>query len=454
MAIGEAGSIFTNSVGTNTPIRIDFTDEITNPVIALLSSGNGADQFTLRITDSDDTGFTFIIEEWEYLDGPHPAFETINWVAIKEGVHTLPDGRIIEAGTSSATHNSGSVSLSGGFTDAPVVLTSVMSENDTTTIDSDPRNITASGFNLRLQEEEAEDGIHAAETVGWIAIEPGGDAASGTAGTGGGLDEGIDTYGLGDTFTNPIVLAETQTINGPDPATVILEGVTGSTVDLTLAEEQSRDTETGHINETVGIAAFEEGVIPCFTAGALIDTVRGRRPVETLVPGDLILTRDHGPQPLRWLCRTDLGPARLDHCPHLRPVILRKDALGLGLPDRDMAVSPQHRILVTGWRSELFFGCDEILVAAKAFLNDSAVLRDTQAKTVGYYHLLLDRHEVVTANGLQTESLHAGQIDKAELTQAARGELIALFPDLSWTNGAFGRTARPVARVHDARILA
>lgn len=454
MAIGEAGTITTNSPGENTPIRIDFTDDLTNPVIALTSTNNGGNQFTLRVIDSDDTGFTFIIEEWEYHDGPHPATETINWLAIEEGVHTLPDGRMIEAGTASATHNSGSVSLSGGFTTPPVVLTSVMSENDTTTIDSDPRDITASGFNLRLQEEEAQDGNHAIETVGWIAIEPGGGAESGTATTSGGFNHNVDTYALGDTFDDPIILAETQTINGGDPATIIIEGETLSTVDLSLEEEQSGDSETNHTNETVGIVAFEDGIIPCFTVGTLIDTARGPRPVETLRPGDLILTRDHGPQPLRWLCRTHLPPDRLARDPHLRPVRIRRDAFGPGCPARDMAVSPQHRLLITGWRAELFFGSDEILVAAKALLNDISVRLDPGAGPVGYFHLLLDRHEVVTADGLLTESLHAGQIDKAELTGPARHELFALFPTLRSDTGAFGRTARPVARVHEARILA
>ena len=146
----------------------------------------------------------------EYLDGPHGATETINWMAVEKGVHTLPDGRIIEADTTLADNTNSSVTLAGNFATTPVVLTSVMSENDTTTVDSDPLNITASGFTVRLQEEEAEDGNHANETVGWIAIQPGGDTIWGTAAAFDSLDENSDTLRLGATFINSIVLAETQ----------------------------------------------------------------------------------------------------------------------------------------------------------------------------------------------------------------------------------------------------
>ena len=159
----------------------------------------------------DTIAFTFIVEEWEYLDGPHGAFETINWLAIEEGVHELPDGRLIEAGTSEISstgrNTGGSETFTAGFTDPPVVLTSVMSDNDSTTVDSDPSNVTATGFDITLQEEEAENSFHPAETIGWIAIQAGGDATSGTASANDGVDENVDVLSLGASFTNSVVLA-------------------------------------------------------------------------------------------------------------------------------------------------------------------------------------------------------------------------------------------------------
>ncbi len=452
MAIGQAGSLSTNSPTENAPITVTFDEPLTNPVIALTATNNGGNQFTMRVIDVTDTGFTFIIEEWEYHDGPHGATETINWLAIEEGVHTLPDGRVIEAGTTSADTTNSAVSLTGGFTDPPVVLTSVMSENDTTTVDSDPLDITTSGFNLRLQEEEAQDNIHAPETVGWIAIQGGGDGSAGTAVTSDILDNTPDTFGLGASYTNGVVLAETQTINGGDPGTVVIDGATGSTVDLFFEEEQSADGETNHVDETVGIVAFENGLIPCFTPGARIDTPFGPRAVETLQAGDLVLTRDHGPQPLRWVCRTDLSAMRLAVQPHRRPIRIKAGALGPDMPARDMMVSPQHRILVSGWKAQLFAGCDEVLVPARALLRRGDNGKRPRAP-VSYIHLLLEDHQVLSSDGLWSESLHAGQLSKAELHPAARAELLELFPDLRCFERNYGPTARQVSTVQEGRLL-
>lgn len=460
MAIGQAGSITTNSPGENDPITVTFDEPLTDPIIALSATSNGGHPFTLRVTDitydtdGNATSFTFIIEEWEYLDGPHPATETINWIAIEEGVHTLPDGRVIEAGTTSATHANSTVNLAGGFTDPPVVLTSVMSENDTTTVDSDPLNVTASGFDVRLQEEEGQDGIHAAETVGYIAIQTGGDASSGTAGLFGGVDENTDTLSLGDNFTQGVVVAETQTINGGDTATVMIDGQTSSTVGLFVEEEQSQDSETNHVDETVGVVAFEDGMILCFTPGTRIETVSGPREISALVPGDLVLTHDAGPQPLRWISRTEMSPSRLRLMPHLRPICIRKGAIAPNVPDRDMIVSPQHRMLISGWKAELLHGASEVLVPAKSLLDDRSVRPANHQAGASYIHLLFDRHHVITANGALTESLHAGELDKSELAPEARDELLTMFPDLSWLGRGFGPLARPSLSVQEGRAYA
>ena len=301
MAIGEAGSITTNSPGENDPITVTFSEALEDPIFSLTATSNGGDPFVLRITDiqldgdGNATGFTFIIEEWEYLDGQHGATETINWLAVERGVHELPDGRIIEAGTVDSNPGSGNtpVTLNGGFTDPPVVLTSVMSENDTTTVDSDPLNITASGFNIQLQEEEAQPDDHASETIGYIAIQSGSGANSGSATTGI-TSSATNVIGLGDTFTNGITVADTQTINGGDPARVSIDGGNASNVNLSLQEEQSQGGETNHVNETVGVVTFEAGLILCFAPGCKISTPTGPVDVVDLKEGDLVITKATG----------------------------------------------------------------------------------------------------------------------------------------------------------------
>lgn len=459
MAIGQAGSITTSSPTENEPITITLDQPLSDPVIALTATNNGGNQFVLRVTDmvTDANGdvieFTFIIEEWEYHDGPHPATETINWIAVEEGVHTLPDGRVIEAGTVSTTSNTTSASLNGAFADPPVVLTSVMSNNDTTTVDGDPLNISSAGFDIRLQEEEAEANNHGPETIGYIAIQSGGDATSGTAQTFGGFDESVGTYGLGATFSNAIVLGETQTINGGDTATVVIDSLTSSSVDMFLEEEQSNDGEMGHVDETLGVVAFEEGLILCFTPGAMIETVHGPLPVEALTPGVNVLTQDNGPQPLRWVARTHLPHSRLAASPKLRPVLVTRGALGPGVPASDIVVSPQHRMLMTGWRTEMMFGLSEALIPARALVNGRTIRWADTAQGISYIHLLFDRHEIVTANGTASESLHPGQLDRSELAPAAREELHMLFPDLRWSVGSYGDLARPALKMREAALL-
>lgn len=453
MAIGEAGSITTNSPTENQPITVTFSEALTDPVIALTATNNGGDQFVLRVIDQtldangDTTAFTFIIEEWEYHNGSHNATETVNWLAIEKGVHTLPDGRTIEAGTSTISstgqNTGGTASFAGGFTDPPVVLTSVMSENDTTTVDSDPSNITATGFDLTLQEEEAQDGVHAAETIGWIAIEEGGDATSGTASTNTGLDERVDTIDLNASFTNSVVLGETQTLNGPDTATVVIDSQSNSTVDVFLEEEQSDDPETNHINETVGIVAFENGLITCFTPGTRIRTPLGTSNIEDLKVGDWVDTVDSCKQQIRWIGRRALHGPDLAARPELLPIRITAHALGASLPARDLIVSRQHRMVVSSPIAQRMFGRSEVLVAAIKLTALPGIYVDHSAQRVDYIHLLFDDHQLIYAEDAVTESLYLGPQAHKAMSPAARDEIRLLFPELAVTGPAAARFIPP-----------
>lgn len=452
MAIGEAGQITTNSPTENQPITVNFSAPIENAVIALTGTNNGGNQHSFRIIDVQENSFTFILEEWEYHDGAHAAFETISYIAIEEGTHTLPDGRVIVAGTASATHNTGSVTFDTPFGGTPVVLTSVMSNNEDTTIDSDPRDITASGFNIRLQEEEAEDRVHVAETVGFIAIDDGGDGSSGTASIFGNFDEQVDTLSLGATYSNPITVADTQTVIGPDTARVVTTGGDASTIDLFLQEEQSQDNELGHTQEQVGIVTFEAGVIPCFTSSCMIETPKGNKRVEDLCAGDMVTTQS-GPRRIRYVAARELGPDFLAAHPHLKPIVIRRGALGGGLPYRDMRVSPQHRMLVDGIVCEIMFGHSQALAPALALVNGKTVRIASGARRVLYFHILFDAHEIIRANGCWTESLYPGEQVLAGMETDARDEVLSLFPELRTITG-YGAFAAPVLKSHEARAFA
>lgn len=182
----------------------------------------------------------------------------------------------------------------------------------------------------------------------------------------------------------------------------------------------------------------------CFTDGTLIATPDGPRPVETLRPGDLVTTLDHGPRVLRWIGRRTVagrGPAA--------PVRIAAGTLG---NDRDLVVSQQHRMLVSGWRAQLFAGSDEVLVAARHLVNGDTI-RIAPCAQVTYVHLLFDRHEIVLAEGAPSESFHPGTIALTRLDEQTRDELLSLFPELVGL-GAGGKTARPCVSAWEGRAIA
>lgn len=185
--------------------------------------------------------------------------------------------------------------------------------------------------------------------------------------------------------------------------------------------------------------------IICFTPGTRILTEVGERPIETLQPGDRVVTRDSGLQPIRWIgTRTVPGKGRFAPV-HVASSVLDSARSGL-------LVSPQHRLLFTGYQAELLFGEPEVLVPAKHLVDGLDVTRHKQEK-VTYIHLMFDHHEIIYAEGIATESFHAGDIGLTALCEAAREELFALFPELRSAPRTMGDTARPCLRSYEAKLL-
>ncbi len=191
---------------------------------------------------------------------------------------------------------------------------------------------------------------------------------------------------------------------------------------------------------------------PCFTPGTLIDTPDGPRLIETLVPGDLVQTRDHGAQPLRWVGQARLSQAALQASPAHLPVCIAAGALAPGVPQRALVLSPQHRVLVSGWRAEILFGTAEVLVPALAFLGDQAIRMQPGPQGVSYLHLLFDRHEILFAEGAEVESLLPDWLTDATLPPALWAELCALLPHPSHQAG-FGGAARVCLTPREGRLV-
>lgn len=156
----------------------------------------------------------------------------------------------------------------------------------------------------------------------------------------------------------------------------------------------------------------------CFASGTLIDTAKGQKPVEQIVPGDLVPTKDGDLEPVLWVAASTvpgLGRAA--------PFTLDTGVLGATSP---VVVSPQHRVLLNDPRCEAHFGVPEVFVLA-GHLVDGRHVRKESRKLVTYYHLLFERHEVICAHGLYSESLLLGDDMRGVMSKAARKQFKADF---------------------------
>ena len=139
--------------------------------------------------------------------------------------------------------------------------------------------------------------------------------------------------------------------------------------------------------------------LTCFATGTLIRTARGDVPVEALAVGDLAVTASGAERPIRWIGHRDID-CRTHPRPHdARPVRVAAHAFGAGLPARDLYLSPGHPVLV---------GADEDsagghLVPVMCLINGTTIER-TEADSVTYWHVELDAHDILLAEGLPAES--------------------------------------------------
>ncbi len=193
--------------------------------------------------------------------------------------------------------------------------------------------------------------------------------------------------------------------------------------------------------------------IVCFTPGTRIATPTGSVAIETLQVGDLVITADNGLQAIRWIGTKHVTGARLQAHPDLRPIRIKAHAFGDNRPDRDLLVSPQHRMFLKSKQAQLMFGEAEILMTAKSLVNDITIMVDYHATDVDYIHILFDRHELVHANGSWSESFHPGVMGLDAIEEKSKAELLEIFPELRADPYCFGPSARQSISEYEAAVL-
>lgn len=217
---------------------------------------------------------------------------------------------------------------------------------------------------------------------------------------------------------------------------------------------QPATAQDAQADMATGDAAPKATTCPCFTPGTLIATPRGAVPVEHLREGDLVSTRDNGPQVIRWLGRQTLNRAALATNLDRKPILILAGSLGDGLPERDMIVSPEHRMLIADGAALRNIDAAEVLVAARHLVNHGTI-RSLDTMRVTYLHFMFDRHEVVLSDGVWTESFHPSDTSLGAVGEAAAREIATLFPDLGTAEGVAGyAAARQSLSAEEARLLA
>lgn len=229
--------------------------------------------------------------------------------------------------------------------------------------------------------------------------------------------------------------------------TIIAVPDTGTRILMAFGELPPTDRDLWVVRASIDRARVasggrEGGGVICFTPGTRIATPDGPRLIQTLEPGDMVLTKDDGPQPILWSGSRRMSGARLYAMPHLRPIRLRSGAMGQDRPDPDLIVSPAHRILVKGPGALSLFGTSEVLVKAEDLVNDTTILLDHSLREVTYIHILLDRHSIVFANGIETESFHPSNTTLDMLDPSQRAGLVEVVPGVDINPQAYGDYAR------------
>lgn len=255
---------------------VTFTRVFRSPPVVILGPATQAnsEQCVLRVRNVTTTGFEYQIDEWDYRNGYHPS-ETVHFLAFSEGVHQIGSQRW-QAGRLSAVNRAAQTVNLNGFGSAPVVLAQVEGTvnqegsggtKGVKALKTRISNVTNASFQVGLETQEADSGAISSESVGWLAVSQGEGLLDGamvsavrTGALVGNAFTAITFPAPGFPFarTNPVLIAQTQTLNQVDPGELKMRNLSETGVELRFQEETSADTETSHPAEVVGYLVLAE----------------------------------------------------------------------------------------------------------------------------------------------------------------------------------------------------
>ncbi|WP_052055884.1 putative Ig domain-containing protein [Myxosarcina sp. GI1] len=257
---------------TDTLQTINLTTSFTNPVVFVQPlSANDSDPAIVRLQNITSNSFDLQVQEPNHLDNIHSA-EGVSYFVVEAGTWTLPDGKVLQAGTTESENQVSqgwdNITFNEQFTNTPAVFSQVQTYNGIDFVRTRQNNLSTTGFEFGMEEEEAlKDTAHKPETLGWMAIESGNgnwlgnDYQIGT--TGDTVTHDWRTLNFASNFDSaPQLLASLTSYDGPDPAGLRHRNLATNSVDLQIEEDTSYDSEVKHTTENVSFMALKgEGVI-------------------------------------------------------------------------------------------------------------------------------------------------------------------------------------------------
>lgn len=457
LSSGQATGVTNNNGTTNTNTQTGRTTNNGQPGDADFSAISGGratfDASFLEVTftpDGDQLTLDFVIGSEEYPEYVNSQFlDTVGiWINGTEATVSVGDGTAsvgnINGNTASNLYNDNTSDQFNtemdGFT-ATLSVSAPVNPGVQNTIKIGVADVADSSYDTNL-------------------LIAGGSAQSALVATDDQANIGLNSSKTLDVLDNDSTTGGTMTITHINGNAVSAGSnvtlTSGQTVtvnaDGTLTVQSDGDEETAYFNYTIenGLGQSDTAIVqvdqmPCFVAGTLIETPDGPKDIETLRAGDLVLTRDDGPQPVRWA-----GQRTVEAQGRFAPILISAGHFGART---DVLLSPQHRVLIRDVWAELLFGEAEVLVKAKDLVNGTGVRQVTQRKTVTYVHLLLDRHQILESSGLASESYLPGPMMSASFDPETQAEIIALFPELADISSCGWTAARPILKTFEARAL-
>ncbi len=200
-----------------------------------------------------------------------------------------------------------------------------------------------------------------------------------------GAGDKIDLTGISDaTHVDFDYATNTMTVSGGAEGPITLHFDPSESFDGTVFQLSSDGGSGLYISEESN---------PCYCPGTLILTDLGERPVEQLAIGDRLITGAGRARPIKWIGRRSYSGRHILGRKDLLPICFKAGSLGEGLPRRDLWISPHHAMYLA-----------DVLIEARHLVNGVSVVQAAKVAQVEYFHIELDSHDVIVAEGALSES--------------------------------------------------